>query len=118
MSAAYDMRVGADASFALSVRVFVAESARRLGCTEADVEDLRLLATELLANAIDTGQPTLWLTVSLDDDGWLLQARGTGELVVGGEGGPIDRRDVIQGLAEIRHADDGVTEFRPVVPPS
>ena len=98
----FQLQVDADPSLALSVRVFVAESARSLGIDEGEIEDLRLLATELLANAVETGQTALALHLTTDGSAWALDAQGVGDLVAGSDNGPIDRRDVLRGLTRIR----------------
>ena len=37
---------------------------------EGQIDDIRLIVTELLANAIQTGGRRLRLTLSVDDEGW------------------------------------------------
>lgn len=109
----YSIEVHTEAAMALPVRVFVAEAARQLGLDDTDVEDLRLLATELLGNAIDTGGATLELSVDAEGGAWVMEARGVGPLDT--PAGPIDRGAILTGLAEITEID-GVVRFTPVVP--
>jgi anti-sigma regulatory factor (Ser/Thr protein kinase) len=110
--AAYTLRVAADPSLSVTVRMFAAEAARSLGFAEGEVEDLRLLATELLGNAVDTGGASLELTLSAEDGRWCLRARGAGALDVGADH-VVDRRDVLTGLARLDVFADGTLELRP-----
>jgi anti-sigma regulatory factor (Ser/Thr protein kinase) len=108
----YTLRVVPDPSLSLTVRMFAAEAARNLGLGESDVEDLRLLATELLGNAVETGGASLELTLSTEAGGWCLRALGAGPLDVAA-GQVVDRRDVLTGLADVRVTGDGSLELRP-----
>jgi anti-sigma regulatory factor (Ser/Thr protein kinase) len=110
--AAYALRVMADPTFGVTVRMFAAEAARSLGLSGGDVEDLRLLATELLGNAVETGGASLELTLSTEAGRWLLRAQGAGSLDTGTEE-LVDRRAVLTGLARLDVADDGALELRP-----
>jgi anti-sigma regulatory factor (Ser/Thr protein kinase) len=91
--------------------MFAAEAARTLGLDDDDVEDLRLLVTELLGNAVDTGGTSLELTLSADDGGWRLRALGAGPLDAARDQ-VVDRHDVLTGLADIQVAGDGSIELR------
>jgi anti-sigma regulatory factor (Ser/Thr protein kinase) len=108
----YTLRVVPDPSLSLTVRMFAAEAARNLGLDEGEVEDLRLLATELLGNAVETGGASLELTLSTEAGGWCLRALGAGPLDVAA-GQVVDRRDVLTGLADVRVTADGSLELRP-----
>ena len=108
---AYTLTVVPDPSLSMTVRMFAAEAARNLGLDEGDVEDLRLLATELLGNAVETGGASLELTLSSEAGGWCLRAIGAGPLDVAA-GHVVDRRDVLTGLADVRVTADGSLELR------
>ena len=111
---AYTLRVAPDPALSLTVRMFAAEAARNLGLDDADVEDLRLLATELLGNAVDTAADSLELTLSAEDGRWRLLAVGAGPLDAAA-GQVVDRRDVLTGLADVQVGADGSVELRPPV---
>lgn len=106
----YAIRVPADPAMAVTIRVFVAEAARQLGLEEPDVEDLRLLVTELLGNAIDTGGHHVEMRLDTVGDAWRLQALGVGSL---DETAPIDRRAILSGLADLTWADGTVSLSAP-----
>ncbi|HEX6844355.1 MAG TPA: ATP-binding protein [Actinomycetota bacterium] len=110
----YSIRVPADPAKALSVRVFVAEAARQLGLDDAEVEDLRLLATELLGNAAETGGSSLELSLDAAGGRWRLDARGVGPLEPP-PGGLIDRRAVLTGLARLT-SSEGSLSLSPLDP--
>jgi hypothetical protein len=105
----FELRAPADPGLGVTVRVFVTESARRLGLGDADIEDLRLAATELLANAVETAQPSIELILRVDAGRWVLRANGAGGLDRGSDG-LIDRADLLDGLADVR-VDDGIIEL-------
>ena len=102
----HTMHVQADPAMARTLRVFVAEAARQLGIDEAEIDDLRLLATELLGNAIDTGSPHLDLTLDALHGRWQLEGRGVGPLDA--SDGMVHRWAILSGLAELTVADDVV----------
>jgi hypothetical protein len=81
--------------------MFAAEAARTLGLDDDDVEDLRLLVTELLGIAVDTGGTSLELTLSADDGGRRLRALGA-EPLDAARDQVVDRHDVLTGLADIQ----------------
>ncbi|MGZ4149785.1 MAG: hypothetical protein ACXVQJ_07085 [Actinomycetota bacterium] len=112
----YTLAVVPDPSLSLTVRMFAAEAARNLGLDEGDVEDLRLLATELLGNAVETGGASLQLTLIMEAGRWCLRALGAGPLDAAA-GQVVDRRDVLTGLADVRVAGDGSVELRPTERP-
>jgi hypothetical protein len=105
----FEFRAPADPGLGVTVRVFVTESARRLGLGDADIEDLRLAATELLANAVETAQLSIELILRVDAGRWVLRANGAGGLDRGSDG-LIDRADLLDGLADVR-VDDGIIEL-------
>lgn len=105
----FELSVPADPELGVTVRVFVTESARRLGLGDADVEDLRLAATELLANAVETVQPSIELGLRVDAGRWYLRAKGAGALRRVPDG-LIDRTDLLGGLADVR-SEAGIIEL-------
>jgi anti-sigma regulatory factor (Ser/Thr protein kinase) len=112
----FRMRVPAEPAMAVSVRVFVAASARRCTIADADVEDLRLAATELLANAVEHGTESLELTLAGDDAGWRLTARGAGPLEGAPDldGLPVRRLDILRGLSSVQVDNDLVVCSGPI----
>jgi anti-sigma regulatory factor (Ser/Thr protein kinase) len=105
----FELRVPVDPGLSVTVRIFVAESARRLGLGEGDIEDLRLAVTELLANAIASEQPALELSLRVDGGRWVLRATGSGPLRADPDG-LVDRGDLLRGLAEVDERD-GIVEL-------
>jgi anti-sigma regulatory factor (Ser/Thr protein kinase) len=110
--APFRLTVAADPSMSVTIRVFVAEAGRRLGLSEPEVEDLRLLATELLGNAVAHGDERIEFRVDADQDGWVLEGHGVGTIWHDTD---VDRREVLRGLATVR-SDDGVIVLRPLPP--
>jgi hypothetical protein len=113
---AFELRLSAEPALAVTVRSFVAESAHKLGLDEGDIEDLRLLASELLANAVETGGSTV--TIRLDAPGgvWRLTADGIGSLGSAAPNEIIDRELLLRGLATIRMTDEGSLECSALIP--
>jgi anti-sigma regulatory factor (Ser/Thr protein kinase) len=103
----YSLQVPATPEMATTVRVFAAGSARVVGSDEERVQDLLLVATELLANTIETGGRRLLLTLSADGTGWLITAQGVGSVATG-PGDPVDRRALIGSFASMRELEDGL----------
>ena len=117
MSRTLTIRVPTDPSLAVTVRVFVAESARTFGVDQVTIEDLRLIATELLASAVEHGSENVELELDRADGAWRLTARGTGTL----DGTPLGdlpfrRIDMLRGLAEIEQRNDEVIVTGPIDP--
>jgi len=111
MATSYSIEVAASPEMATTVRIFAAESARSFGCDEGQIDDIRLIVTELLANAIQTGGRRLRLTLSVDDEGWRIHAEGAGSLATGSKEQPVDRRALVGSLASV-HERDGHIELR------
>jgi len=121
MSDTLTLRVPTDPSLAVTVRVFVAESARQLGLDQPSVEDLRLLATELLASGVENRSDGVQMNLTRSTEGWRLTARGTGPLdAPGPEELPIRRIDVLRGIANIEQMGDAVvcSELIGAAPPA
>ena len=112
----FELQVPADPTLGVTVRVFVTEAARRLGLGGADVDDLRLAATELLANAVESSGSALGLTLRVDGGRWYLAATGAGTLATASDG-VIDRGDVLRALAQVREADGNIEVSSDVTPP-
>ena len=113
------IRVPADPAMALSLRAFVATAARRTA-SPGDVEDLKLTATELLANAVEHASDELELTLDTDDEGWRLRARGAGALDGTGLGPeiPFTRVDLLRQICRVQVDGDDVVCAGPLVPPA
>ena len=111
----YSLEVPAAAEMATTVRVFAAGSARAMGSEEQQIEEVRLITTELLANTIETGGTQLFLTLSSDQGGWRIEAHGAGSLVTGTAEHSVDRRALISSFASIRETEDGL-ELRALSP--
>lgn len=111
----FELQVPADPTLGVTVRVFVTEAARRLGLSDADVDDLRLAATELLANAVESSGSALELTLRVDDGRWYLAATGAGTLATASDG-LVDRGDVLRALAQVREAHGHIEVSSDVTP--
>src|SRR5437763_1069708 len=106
----YSLTVSASPEVATTLRVFVAECGRRWDASSSDIDDLRLLATELLANSIETGGSSLRVTLSFDGSRWLMLAEGAGPLrgAERTDGDDVDRKALIGALATFSEQDDRV----------
>lgn len=109
----YEIASPADAAVGATLRTFVRESGRRIDLDESDIEDLTLITTELLANAVETGGADVRLVLTADDAGWRLRVHGAGELHADPEA-TVDRADILRGIAELAW-HDGILEVRPRV---
>jgi hypothetical protein len=109
----YSLTVPAAPEAATTLRVFVAECARRWDASEEQIDDLRLLVTELLGNSIDRGEANLRISLVPDGPGWALRAEGAGRLkeAEGADDAGIDRRALIGALASVVEGD-GWVELR------
>lgn len=98
----------ADPAFGTTLRVWVAESARALGLGEVTIEGLRVVVSELLANAATTRSDRLELALSRTDTGWELVAEGAGNLEDGTPADlPFGRLDLLRGLGTVTVDTDG-----------
>ena len=98
--AVYEITAAADAAFAATLRTFVRGSGERLDLGAGEVEDLMLITTELLANAVEAGAAEVHLALGADEQGWLLRADGVGALGDDPEAA-VGRADILHGLAEL-----------------
>ena len=90
------LEIPAEAAYAVTARLFVVAAARDLGVSEEIAEDLRLAASELVANAVEADRPGP-IRLALRSD------QGTVRLVVSGVGevedaSPISRRALLESL--------------------
>jgi anti-sigma regulatory factor (Ser/Thr protein kinase) len=92
------LEVPAEPALALTARQFVASLGRVLGVDEATVDDLRLVASELVANAAEAnvGLP-LRLSFSHSNGELRVVATGVGPIA---DGEPLSRRRLLEGLFE------------------
>ena len=109
----YEIASPADAAVGATLRTFVREAGRRLELDESDIEDLTLITTELLANAVETGGADVRLVLTADAAVWRLRVQGAGELRPDREA-TVNRADILRGIAELSW-HDGVLEVRPRV---
>ena len=109
------LRVPTDPALAVTVRVFIAESGRTLGLDQASIDDLRLIATELMASAVEHQSDSVQLGLGRVDGTWRLTARGAGPLDGEPIGDlPIRRIDVLRGMASVQVEDDEIVCSAPV----
>lgn len=97
--AVYEITAAADPAFAATLRTFVRGSGERLELGPGDVEDLMLITTELLANAVEASAQRVHLALGADEQGWLLRADGVGGFRDDPEAA-VSRADILHGLAE------------------
>ncbi|MEP6757881.1 MAG: hypothetical protein ABJB55_01650 [Actinomycetota bacterium] len=113
-STTFELRVPTDPALAITVRAFVRTSGPALGLSNEDIETLCLAATELLANAFETHEPTLQLTLSAEGGRWTLRANGVGPFH-SVPNGDIDRRALLSGIATVSVEPGGRVELAPAV---
>jgi anti-sigma regulatory factor (Ser/Thr protein kinase) len=98
------IRIPPGSAHVASVRAFVGAVGRRLGCSEETIDDLRLVATEACAQAIEerVADDGVEVRTSSDDHRLLLEIDPSGsfERPVGLDGfaGRSTRRELIEGL--------------------
>jgi hypothetical protein len=110
----FELRVPTHPALAITVRAFVRTSGPTLGLSNEDVETLCLAATELLANAVETDEPTLHLTLSAEGGRWILRATGVGPFR-SVHHGDIDRRALLLGIATVSVDAGGRVALAPAV---
>jgi anti-sigma regulatory factor (Ser/Thr protein kinase) len=100
------LEIPADAAYAVTARLFVAAAARDLGVPEEIAEDLRLAASELVANAVEAGRPgPIRLALHGDAGAVRLDVSGVGAIV---DDSPISRRALLESLFDATDlAEDG-----------
>ena len=114
------IRIPPGTAHVASVRAFVGAVGRSTGCSEEAVDDLRLVATEACAQAIEQDAPAVIEVRSLVDGGRLLvEIEPCGRFDGAPEGldgvsGRATRRGLIEGLFPDAEFDDQV--LRVVVP--
>jgi len=109
------IRIPPDAAQVAAVRAFVGAVGRQVGCSEETIDDLRLVATEACAQAIeeDAAAEGIEVRTNLDDAGRLiLEIQPTGAFDRAPEGldgssGPSTRRALIEGLFPDAEFDAG-----------
>lgn len=111
--ASFRLSVPADAAYGTTVRTFVASAARTfLSLPDGSIDDIRLVAHELLANAAAAGEARLELELTSGTGGaeWELCALGAGDLeaVIAIGSNRIRRIDVLRGFSDVRVDDDRV----------
>ena len=90
------LEIPAEAAFAVTARQFVVSLSRLLGADEATVDDLRLAASELIANAVETGADgPVALSLGRSDGALRLHATGIGSIA---DDEPISLRRLLESL--------------------
>lgn len=99
------LEIPADAAYAVTARLFVVAAARELGVADGIAEDLRLAASELVANAVEAGRPgPIRLTLSGGPTAVHLEASGVGVLL---DEPPVSRRALLESLFDATDIGDG-----------
>jgi anti-sigma regulatory factor (Ser/Thr protein kinase) len=90
------LEIPAEAAYAVTARLFVVAAARDLGVSEQITEDLRLAASELVANAVEAGgSGPIRLALRGDPGTVRLEVSGIGDVV---DASPISRRALLESL--------------------
>jgi anti-sigma regulatory factor (Ser/Thr protein kinase) len=96
MAGEMTLEIPADAAYAVTARLFVVAAARDLGVSEEATEDLRLAASELVANAVEAGGVgSIRLALRGDPGTVRFEVSGVGEVV---DASPISRRALLESL--------------------
>ena len=110
------IRIPPDAAQVAAVRAFVGAVGRQVGCSEESIDDLRLVATEACAQALeeDAAGEGIEVRTTLDEGGRLvLEIEPIGaferapEGLDGASGGRSTRRALIEGLFPDAEFDAG-----------
>jgi len=108
------IRIPPDAAHVAAVRAFVGAVGRQVGCSEESIDDLRLVATEACAQAIEDGSAGGGIEVRtlLADRRLVLEIEPAGAFERSPEGldgaaGASTRRALIQGLFPEAEFDAG-----------
>jgi anti-sigma regulatory factor (Ser/Thr protein kinase) len=95
------LEIPADAAYAVTARRFIVTATRALGLPDGTVEDLRLAASELVANAVEAGAPgPIRFALVPDGSEVSLEVSGTGAL---SDEPLISRRALLEGLFDAEH---------------
>ena len=108
------LEIPAEAAFAVTARQFVASLAGVLGADPATVDDLRLAASELVANAVETGAGgPVSLSLGRIEGTIRLAATGTGPIA---DDEPVSRRRLLESLFDAAtFGPGGSVDMRAVV---
>lgn len=108
------IRIPPDAAHVAAVRAFVGAVGRQVGCSEESIDDLRLVATEACAQAIEDGAARDGIEVRtvLQDRRLILEIEPAGAFERSAEGlddagGVSTRRALIEGLFPKAEFDTG-----------
>src|SRR5262245_28595266 len=112
-------RIPADAAHVAAVRAFVGAVGRQVGCSEESIDDLRLVATEACAQAIEDGAAHDGIEVRtvLENGRLMLEIQPTGAFNHPAEdlddtSGAPTRRALIEGLFPEAEFDPGRSVLR------
>ena len=111
------IRIPPDAAHVATIRVFVGAVARQIGCSEELIEDLRLVASEAAAQAIEEGVGAEGIELRARPDGprLAIEIRPCGAFSPAGDGPTqsTERRALIEAL--FPDAEFDVDDGRPVL---
>jgi anti-sigma regulatory factor (Ser/Thr protein kinase) len=109
------LEIPVDPAYAVTARLFVATAAWDLGLSEGTIEDLRLAASELVANAVETDDPgPIRMALTLAGSDVHLEASGVGRL---SQEPPISRLALLEALFDAEHiVQDGPVRIRVSAP--
>jgi anti-sigma regulatory factor (Ser/Thr protein kinase) len=105
------LEIPADAAYAVTARRFIVTATRALGLPDRTVEDLRLAASELVANAVESGaRGPIRFALVPDGSEVSLDVSGVGAL---SDEPPISRRALLEGLFDAEHlVQDPIVRIR------
>jgi anti-sigma regulatory factor (Ser/Thr protein kinase) len=113
------IRIPPDAAHVAAVRAFVGAVGRQVGCSEEAIDDLRLVATEACAQAIEEGTARDGIEVRTMIEGrrLVLEIEPTGafegpSVTLDGATGASTRRALIEGLFPEAEFDPGAALLR------
>jgi serine/threonine-protein kinase RsbW len=108
------IRIPPDAAHVAAVRAFVGAVGRQVGCSEESIDDLRLVATEACAQAIEDGaaHEAIEVRTVVEDRRLVLEIEPAGTFDRSAEGldvttGLATRRALIEGLFPAAEFDAG-----------
>lgn len=94
----FRLELPADASHGVTVRLFAAAAAGSTDATVALGDDLRLVLTELLANAVERPAGSHPLTIELSPREGTMSIEATGIGAPGPSDAPVDRWQIVEAL--------------------